>query len=81
MADMMGNQTSVVSAPVTHRTYSDDGLSWPNRKSDFVGLLVPFLVCACRLPGIRSKLALTAIPFRFLRGPLLAFGSTHGSRS
>lgn len=50
MADMMGNQSSVVSAPVTHRTYSDDGLSWPNRKSDFVGLLVPFLVCACRPP-------------------------------
>lgn len=53
MVDLLpGNQSSVVSAPVAHRTYSDDGLSWPNRKADFVGFLVPFLVRACRLLGM-----------------------------
>lgn len=53
MVDLLpGNQSSVVSAPVAHRIYSDDGLSWPNRKADFVGFLVPFLVCAHRLLGM-----------------------------
>lgn len=46
MADSAGNQSSVaVPAPADgHRTYSDDGLSWPNRKFDFIGVLVPFMV-------------------------------------
>lgn len=52
MTDLAGNQSSVLSAPVTHRTYSDDGLSWPNRKADFVGTLVPLLVRARRLVGM-----------------------------
>lgn len=45
MADLAGNQSSVAPAPAAgHRTYSDDGLPWPNRKSDFIGVLVPFMV-------------------------------------
>lgn len=80
MADTLGNQSSVALSPAPlHRTYSDDGLSWPNRKSDFVGTLVPFLV---REPSINiSNLALTKMPVRLYRGPPWAFGFTHDSGS
>lgn len=69
MADMLGNQSSVAPAPAAHRTYSDDGLSWPNRKSDFIGTLVPFMVCALPASHHPYKLALTEMPVRFWRGP------------
>lgn len=67
MAEMLGNETLVPSSSAAeHRTYSDDGLSWPNRKSGFVGTLVPFLVRVCRHPGIHPKLVLTKTPIQVL---------------
>lgn len=54
MADLYSNKSSAVPA-VTHRTYSDDGLPWPNRKADFVATLVPFLVRAPPAPGYQNE--------------------------
>lgn len=64
MADMLGNETLVASPAADHRTYSDDGLSWPNRKSDFVGTLVPFLVLAWAAVALRLYTR-----FRIVRAP------------
>ncbi|KAI7777789.1 hypothetical protein LA080_003066 [Diaporthe eres] len=65
MADMLGNETLVpASSAADHRTYSDDGLSWPNRKSDFVGTLVSLLVLAWAAVALRLYTR-----FRIVRAP------------
>lgn len=75
MADLYSNDTFTVPA-ATHRTYSDDGLSWPNRKADFIGTLVPFMVCPS--PAFRTwwNITLMEFIFRFYRGPPWLFAST-----
>ncbi|KAG8162485.1 hypothetical protein KVR01_008250 [Diaporthe batatas] len=52
MADLYSNDSFTVPA-ASHRTYSDNGLSWPNRKADFIGTLVPFMVLTWAAVALR----------------------------
>lgn len=82
MADSYSNDTLRVPPVVTHRTYSDDGLSWPNRKADFVGALVPFLVLSWAAVALRlyTRLWVVRAPGwdDLFIGLALIFGSMSG---
>ncbi|POS76514.1 hypothetical protein DHEL01_v205084 [Diaporthe helianthi] len=52
MAASYSNDNLTVPAATEH-SYSDDGLSWPNRKADFIGTVVPFMVLSWSAVALR----------------------------